>query len=172
MVRSRVYRHGVVDHEDIDLQSVSELAQRTLGVNDNIMGSVNSGGRKTATEVRSSTTFRMSPFSLETSLKLSNESGAIPPASWQRAHFCAKIGPTSLCQVAGADVGVTGFIAALHQPPSSGSPLQEKPRREPAPRRQSARTEEAKRAARARITIHYRRGAPRCASDDRASGLA
>lgn len=47
-----------ITHQNMnDLQSVSELAQRTLGVNDNIMGSVNSGGRKTATEVRSSTTF-------------------------------------------------------------------------------------------------------------------
>ena len=41
----------------MDSDVVAQLAQRTLGVNDNIMGSVNSGGRKTATEVRSSTTF-------------------------------------------------------------------------------------------------------------------
>lgn len=40
-----------------DSDIVAQLAQRTLGINDNIMGAVNSGGRKTATEVRSSTTF-------------------------------------------------------------------------------------------------------------------
>lgn len=40
-----------------DSEVVGQLAQRVLGVNDNIMGSVNTGGRKTATEVRSSSTF-------------------------------------------------------------------------------------------------------------------
>lgn len=40
-----------------DAQPVADMIQRTLGVSDNIMGMVNSGGRKTATEVRSSNTF-------------------------------------------------------------------------------------------------------------------
>ena len=40
-----------------DSDVVGQLAQRVMGVNDNIMGSVNTGGRKTATEVRSSTSF-------------------------------------------------------------------------------------------------------------------
>jgi hypothetical protein len=40
-----------------DSDVVAQLAQRVMGVNDNIMGAVNSGGRKTATEVRSSTSF-------------------------------------------------------------------------------------------------------------------
>lgn len=40
-----------------DSQIVSELMQRVSGVTDNLMGSVNTGGRKTATEVRSSNTF-------------------------------------------------------------------------------------------------------------------
>lgn len=40
-----------------DTAMVEQLAQRVTGVNDNVMGSVNSGGRKTATEIRSSTTF-------------------------------------------------------------------------------------------------------------------
>lgn len=35
---------------------VAELLQRVLGVNDNMMGQVNPGGRKTATEVRTSST--------------------------------------------------------------------------------------------------------------------
>lgn len=40
-----------------DSEMVGQLAQRITGVSDNVMGSVNAGGRKTATEVRSSTTF-------------------------------------------------------------------------------------------------------------------
>ena len=40
-----------------DTDIVGSMAQRIMGVNDNIMGMVNSGGRKTATEVRSSSTF-------------------------------------------------------------------------------------------------------------------
>lgn len=37
-----------------DMQMMAEMLQRITGVTDNIMGLVNSGGRKTATEVRSS----------------------------------------------------------------------------------------------------------------------
>ncbi len=40
-----------------DSETVAQLAQRITGVSDNVMGAVNSGGRKTATEVRSSTSF-------------------------------------------------------------------------------------------------------------------
>ena len=40
-----------------DTQLLGDLMQRITGVNDNIMGSVNPGGRKTATEIRTSSTF-------------------------------------------------------------------------------------------------------------------
>lgn len=40
-----------------DAQMVELMIQRTLGATDNVMGMVNSGGRKTATEVRTSTSF-------------------------------------------------------------------------------------------------------------------
>lgn len=40
-----------------DSNTVGALAQRITGVSDNVMGQVNTAGRKTATEVRSSTTF-------------------------------------------------------------------------------------------------------------------
>ena len=40
-----------------DVQAIGDLIQRVSGVTDNIMGMVNSGGRKTATEVRSSNAF-------------------------------------------------------------------------------------------------------------------
>jgi hypothetical protein len=39
-----------------DMQLMSDLMQRMTGVNDNIMGMVNQGGRKTATEVRQAST--------------------------------------------------------------------------------------------------------------------
>lgn len=40
-----------------DMQLMADMLQRVTGVTDNIMGMVNQGGRKTATEVRQSTTF-------------------------------------------------------------------------------------------------------------------
>lgn len=40
-----------------DTQVVAELIQRVLGVNDNVMGMLAPGGRKTATEVRTSSSF-------------------------------------------------------------------------------------------------------------------
>jgi|SRR5687768_4904270 len=43
-----------------DTEAVSQLMQRVTGATDNIMGQVNTSGRKTATEVRGSTNFGMS----------------------------------------------------------------------------------------------------------------
>lgn len=40
-----------------DIQIIGEMLQRVTGVTDNIMGMVNPGGRKTATEVRTSSSF-------------------------------------------------------------------------------------------------------------------
>lgn len=40
-----------------DSQIIAEMMQRVSGVTDNVMGMVNAGGRKTATEVRTSSTF-------------------------------------------------------------------------------------------------------------------
>lgn len=40
-----------------DVESVGQLMQRASGVSDNVMGQVNPGGRKTATEVRTSSSF-------------------------------------------------------------------------------------------------------------------
>jgi hypothetical protein len=40
-----------------DMELMNQIGQRTTGVSDQIMGQVNAGGRKTATEVRTSTTF-------------------------------------------------------------------------------------------------------------------
>lgn len=40
-----------------DTQLINELAQRVTGVSDNLMGVVNQGGRKTATEIRGTNTF-------------------------------------------------------------------------------------------------------------------
>lgn len=40
-----------------DAEAITDLIERVTGVNDNIMGAVNEGGRKTATEVRASSSF-------------------------------------------------------------------------------------------------------------------
>jgi hypothetical protein len=40
-----------------DMNVIADLIQRVLGVNDNVMGMVNTGGRKSATEVRASSSF-------------------------------------------------------------------------------------------------------------------
>jgi hypothetical protein len=40
-----------------DAEVITDLIERVTGVNDNIMGAVNEGGRKTATEVRASSSF-------------------------------------------------------------------------------------------------------------------
>ncbi|MGC8807872.1 MAG: portal protein [Thiomonas sp.] len=59
-VRAAITQLPVVDITRQHLQSVQavvDLIQRVSGVTDNIMGLVNTGGRKTATEVRTSTSF-------------------------------------------------------------------------------------------------------------------
>jgi len=59
-VRSAIKQLDVVDITRghlVDSQIVAEMIQRVTGVTENIMGMVNPGGRKTATEVRSSSTF-------------------------------------------------------------------------------------------------------------------
>lgn len=48
-----------------DFQNVGELAQRAFGVVDNVMGMVNPGGRKTATEVRTSSSFSVNRLKTE-----------------------------------------------------------------------------------------------------------
>lgn len=40
-----------------DMRVMEDIGQRTTGINDNIMGQVNQGGRKSATEIRASDTF-------------------------------------------------------------------------------------------------------------------
>lgn len=59
-VRSAVHQLQVTDVTQqhlVDTRLINELAHKMVGVNDNIMGTVHPGGRKTATEIRSSSTF-------------------------------------------------------------------------------------------------------------------
>lgn len=58
-IRSFLHQFTETDHTksnlgDIDL--IKSMSQWMLGLNDNLMGQVNNGGRKTATEIRTSTT--------------------------------------------------------------------------------------------------------------------
>lgn len=59
-----------------DSQIVAEMIQRLSGVTDNIMGLVNTGGRKTATEVRTSSTFGINR--LKTNAEFFSASGFAP----------------------------------------------------------------------------------------------
>jgi hypothetical protein len=47
----------ITGHHISSMQVIGDLMQRAMGVNDNVMGMLAPGGRKTATEVRSSTSF-------------------------------------------------------------------------------------------------------------------
>lgn len=62
-----------------DSDMVGQLAQRITGVSDNVMGAVNTGGRKTATEVRSSTSFGINR--LKTNCEWFSATGFSPLAS-------------------------------------------------------------------------------------------
>ena len=59
-----------------DTGIIEQMMQRTVGVTDNIMGLVNAGGRKTATEVRSSTTFGINR--LKTNAEFFSSTGFAP----------------------------------------------------------------------------------------------
>lgn len=59
-VRSVLTQFPVVDVTQThlrDMQMVMDVMQRTMGVNETVMGQVNPGGRKSATEIRSSSSF-------------------------------------------------------------------------------------------------------------------
>ncbi len=47
-----------------DMQVLNQIMQQVLGVNDNVMGQLDPGGRKTATEVRTASTFSISRLKL------------------------------------------------------------------------------------------------------------
>lgn len=59
-----------------DSQVVAELIQRMTGANESIMGQVNPGGRKTATEIRSSSTFGVNR--LKTNAEIFSAQGFAP----------------------------------------------------------------------------------------------
>jgi hypothetical protein len=68
-VRTVVHQLQVVDITQThlrDMSVVTDFFQRATGVNDNIFGMVNSGGRKSATEIRSSNSFGVSRLKTET----------------------------------------------------------------------------------------------------------
>ncbi|GAH39247.1 unnamed protein product, partial [marine sediment metagenome] len=49
--------HDVTNQHLADTRIIEDLAQKMVGVNDNIMGMIHQGGRKTATEIRTSSSF-------------------------------------------------------------------------------------------------------------------
>jgi len=59
-IRSMVHQVPVTDvtrGHFAELQNMIQIGERTLGINDQIMGALHQGGRKTATEIRTSTGF-------------------------------------------------------------------------------------------------------------------
>ena len=80
-VRSMIYELPVTDVTQghlRDMSIISDLMQRLGGVTDNIMGQVNAGGRKSATEVRQSNTFGANR--LKTQAEYFSASGFAPHA--------------------------------------------------------------------------------------------
>lgn len=80
-IRSLIYQLPVGDVTSghlPNMQMVSEMMQRAVGVTDNVMGMVNAGGRKTATEVRQSTSFGINR--LKTNCEFFSAMGFAPAA--------------------------------------------------------------------------------------------
>lgn len=67
-----------------DLQLMLSIGERTVGINDQIMGMLNAGGRKTATEVRTSTSFGVNR--LKTIAEFFSASGFDPMAQLMLAN--------------------------------------------------------------------------------------
>jgi hypothetical protein len=57
MAYSQLNMHDITRSHINDIGIITDLIQRVLGINDNVMGAINSGGRKSATEVRQSSSF-------------------------------------------------------------------------------------------------------------------
>ena len=61
----RIPMQDVTSQNFNDMQAVVEFGQRVFGINDQIMGMLNTGGRKSATEVRTSSTFGVNRLKTE-----------------------------------------------------------------------------------------------------------
>lgn len=85
-----------------DAQSVMELMQRVLGVTDNVMGMVNPGGRKTATEVRTSSTFGVNR--LKTNAEYMSAMGFTPWARRMLQNTQQRYSGEELYRIAGTAV--------------------------------------------------------------------
>lgn len=81
--RTAISQLAVVDvtqnHMVGDAKAVMDLMARLSGVNDNVMGMMNVGGRKSATEVRSSNTYSVNR--LKTNVEMMSNQGLIPHAT-------------------------------------------------------------------------------------------
>ena len=82
-----------------DAQVVIEMMQKLVGVVDNIMGAVNSGGRKTATEVRTSSSFGVNR--LKTTCEYASSMGFGPMSSKLLANTQQKYDGEKMFNIAG-----------------------------------------------------------------------
>lgn len=86
-----------------DFGMVAEVLQRVLGVNDNMMGQVNAGGRKTATEVRTSSTLGINR--LKTNCEYMSAMGFTPLAEIMLANTQQLYDDQQMLRIAGRAVG-------------------------------------------------------------------
>lgn len=91
-----------------DTQMLSELMQRVTGVNDNIMGQVNPRGRKTATEIRTSSTFGINR--LKTQAEFFSATGFQPLATKLIQNTQQYYDGTQMFRVAGTQAGELQYI--------------------------------------------------------------
>jgi len=86
-----------------DFQSVADVMMRVLGTNDNIMGMVNPGGRKTATEVRTSSTLGINR--LKTNCEYMSAMGFTPWAEVMLANTQQRMDEAKQLRIAGRQSG-------------------------------------------------------------------
>lgn len=86
-----------------DFGTVAEIMQRVLGVNENMMGMVNAGGRKTATEVRTSSTLGINR--LKTNCEYMSAMGFTPWAEVMLANTQQLYDEEQQLRIAGKAIG-------------------------------------------------------------------
>lgn len=91
-----------------DFQAVADVMHRILGTNDNIMGMINPGGRKTATEVRTSSTLGINR--MKTACEYMSAMGFTPWAEVVLANSQQRFDAAKKLRIAGAPGGQSPYI--------------------------------------------------------------
>jgi hypothetical protein len=100
---SQLAVQDVTQQHMANLDAVGQFMQRILGVTENVMGMVNQGGRKTATEVRTSSTFGVNR--LKTNCEYMSAMGFTPWAQVLLANTQQRFSDEKTFRIAGRSVG-------------------------------------------------------------------